>query len=418
MTIGGMRQPKFPFTVRVEGIPGISCKIYKQTLTIKGAVYPTHLLSYYAGGKRKRLTYPKFEDAKAAAEEIILQQYAGEPAATVLRAQERHIYQRALAALTPTGVALDLAALEFAEARRLLGQSGTIAEAVGFYLSQRSKELPQITVEAAVTQCLESCLADGKSATRMHQLRSVLTPFAEAMNVGVSEITPSILSGYLSGLDLSERSKKNVRDVLGYFGRWCVLHGYLPPGKDILENVQSYRTKTGVIEIFTPAEMELLIRKAPKSLVPYLAIGAWAGLRGMEIQRLDWAQVDLKGGFIEVTAENAKTDVRRIVPIKPNLAEWLKPHAKSAGPVVTLKNITNALVRLVTAVNKAKPADAEPLEWHKNGLRHSAISYRVAECADLARVADESGNSPSIIKSNYLRRVRPDAATAWFAITP
>ena len=56
--------------------------------------------------------------------------------------------------------------------------------------------------------------------------------------------------------------------------------------------------------------------------------------------------------------------------------------------------------------------------WHKNGLRHSCISYRVAQCADVARVADESGNSPAIIRSNYLRRVKPDLANEWFAVMP
>jgi hypothetical protein len=42
------------------------------------------------------------------------------------------------------------------------------------------------------------------------------------------------------------------------------------------------------------------------------------------------------------------------------------------------------------------------MKWKKNALRHSYISYRVAECADVARVVDESGNSPAVIKSNYL----------------
>jgi hypothetical protein len=33
-------------------------------------------------------------------------------------------------------------------------------------------------------------------------------------------------------------------------------------------------------------------------------------------------------------------------------------------------------------------------------------------------VADESGNSPAIIKANYLRRVKPEAAAEWFSIRP
>ena len=64
-------------------------------------------------------------------------------------------------------------------------------------------------------------------------------------------------------------------------------------------------------------------------MVPFLAIGAFAGLRSAEIQRLDWA--DLKESFIEVTAGNAKTRSRRLVPIQPNLAKWLAIYRQDSG---------------------------------------------------------------------------------------
>jgi hypothetical protein len=42
----------------------------------------------------------------------------------------------------------------------------------------------------------------------------------------------------------------------------------------------------------------------------------------------------------------------------------------------------------------------------------------VAETGDVPRVADEAGNSPQVIRTNYLKRMRPAAATEWFAIQP
>jgi hypothetical protein len=78
-------------------------------------------------------------------------------------------------------------------------------------------------------------------------------------------------------------------------------------------------------------------------------------------------------------------------------------------------------MKLVAKINKALPKntpDKDKMKWKKNALRHSYISYRVAECADVARVADESGNSPGIIKTNYLKRVKPDQAAEWFNIMP
>lgn len=34
------------------------------------------------------------------------------------------------------------------------------------------------------------------------------------------------------------------------------------------------------------------------------------------------------------------------------------------------------------------------------------------------RVADEAGNSPQVIRTNYLKRMSPAAAAEWFAISP
>jgi integrase len=178
----------------------------------------------------------------------------------------------------------------------------------------------------------------------------------------------------------------------------------------LMEHVPVYRNKRiGKIEIFTPEQMSALIEKADHRLLPYLVIGAFAGLRGEEIKRLDWSEIDLTDGFIEVAADKAKTDTRRLVPIKENLKAWLLPIAKERGPVCPFKNVVNQLMQLVAVAN---------VEWKRNALRHSFISYRVAECADVPRVADESGNSPAIIRTNYLQRVKPKQAQAWFGIMP
>ena len=60
----------------------------------------------------------------------------------------------------------------------------------------------------------------------------------------------------------------------------------------------------------------------------------------------------------------------------------------------------------------------KPFLWKHNALRHSFISYRVAQTQNVAQVALEAGNSPGMIFQHYRELVRPDAAKAWFAIVP
>ncbi len=53
-----------------------------------------------------------------------------------------------------------------------------------------------------------------------------------------------------------------------------------------------------------------------------------------------------------------------------------------------------------------------------DGARHSFISYRTADIRDVARVADECGNSVGIIKKHYRELVTTAAAKEFFAIRP
>jgi integrase len=95
--------------------------------------------------------------------------------------------------------------------------------------------------------------------------------------------------------------------------------------------------------------------------------------------------------------------------VKDNLKSWLLPHRKNTGKVCPFENTTKQLLKLAA---KAK------IKWKKNALRHSCISYRIAECGDVPRVSDESGNSVKVIRTNYLRRVKPAVAAEWFGIMP
>ncbi|MDB6124517.1 MAG: hypothetical protein JWQ71_3510, partial [Pedosphaera sp.] len=49
-------------------------------------------------------------------------------------------------------------------------------------------------------------------------------------------------------------------------------------------------------------------------------------------------------------------------------------------------------------------------------LRHSYISYRVADTQEVNKTALEAGNSPAMIFSNYRELVTPQDAKSWFSL--
>jgi integrase len=166
-------------------------------------------------------------------------------------------------------------------------------------------------------------------------------------------------------------------------------------------------------EIFKVNELHSLLqagtRVAP-DVVPMLAIGAFAGLREAEIQRLDWHEIDLARGHIEVKAAKAKSARRRIIPIQPNLAAWLRPYGDQSGRVVP-PGARKKLDRVRKESGLAR--------WPNNGLRHSFASYRLAAIHDPPRVSVELGHtSPQMLFSTYRELVLPEEAERYWKIGP
>ncbi len=224
------------------------------------------------------------------------------------------------------------------------------------------------------------------------------------------------------------RTKNNYRATLGAFFKFCKERGWLTRDHEGIEFVPKFREKGGDIEILTVWEMTEYLTHAREEMIPFLAIGAFAGLRSAEIARLDWSEVHLADRFIEIKAGKAKTASRRIVPITENLAAWLKGRAQEAGRVMPFDNVSKQIGWLVDDVNAAlrakanvdgqDPEKAPQVKWKHNGLRHSFISYRVADIQNANQVALEAGNSPQMIFKHYRELVRPAEATKWFGIKP
>ena len=165
--------------------------------------------------------------------------------------------------------------------------------------------------------------------------------------------------------------------------------GYLAKGwATEAEDLTKAREHDSEIGIFTPGQLEKLLRKADESLVLYLSIGAFAGLRTAELQRLEWSEVKLDQSVIEVTAKKAKTGSRRLIPIQPNLCAWIRPFVRREGLVCWLSTINQKASAF---------ARSQDIQWPQNALRHSFASYRLAQLKNTAEVALEMGNSPAMI---------------------
>ena len=386
--------------------------------------YEQFTVTHYLGKKRHRKTFARLELAITEAEIVATKLSEGELNVLTLRNEDRLAYVRAVEALKPSGVPLELAALQFAEATKILNGT-SLLDAVQQFAKQHPNTLPKKMVAEVVAEFLAAKEADRVSAVYIKDLRSRLTRFEKAFDMPIAKFTAGEIEGFLrelqvGGKPLSGTSRNNFRRAIGTLFYFAESRGYVVKGAMDIENIAVVKENKGEIEIFRPDELTRLLAAAEDSMIPFLAIGAFAGLRHAEIQRLDWSEVRLEDGFIEVKASKAKTASRRLVPIAENLRKWLLPHHKPYGAVCPYANMTKQLLWLAEALDEAWQNEATPgkFVWKHNALRHSFISYRVAEIQNVAQVALEAGNSPRMVFSNYRELVRPADAKKWFGIEP
>jgi integrase len=186
------------------------------------------------------------------------------------------------------------------------------------------------------------------------------------------------------------------------------------------------------IKIWTPEQLLKLLAKTLPNMIPFTALQAFAGVRHEELVPadfssgtkaartkipLDWRDIYFGDGgqcgpHIEITEDTGKTGAR-IIPMSDNLVAWLTPHRKTSGPVCTVRNTANALT-------KAKRRAGLPAGKNesRNVLRKSFGSYRLAVVKHIGQVADEMGNSPAKIKSNYRKPRSESEGKRWFDIWP
>jgi integrase len=290
----------------------------------------------------------------------------------------------------------------------------TIRDAVNFYVPHLRALKRTCSAAELVNELLKIKEADGASERYLSDLRSRLTQFSDAFDgKPVAEITsPQIdewlrsLSDRQTGNRLSPVTRNNFRRVLIVAFNFALGRGYCV-GNPAEQSAKAKEIQSAV-GILTVDQTARLLESAAQELLPYIAIGAFAGLRRAELERLDWQEVDLQSGLIEVTASKVKSARRRFVKIQPNLAKWLRPHAQLAG------NVTPPGYRVL--LESAREA-AGIEQWPQNGLRHSFASYHLARFNDAAALALELGHTNSnLVFQHYRQLVRPKQAERYWKI--
>ena len=456
-----MKTSKFPIVVK-QG--SVSVKIYR----IPSNGVASYTLSYYQDGVRKRPTFNSLQVARDEANVVVNRLGNSDADVLTLTSADRASYLRARELADEVGIPLEVMAAQGVQLKRILGDTPPLV-AAEYYKKKHPSHMPPRAVADVIEEMITHKESDGLSGGYIQHLRYDLEKFGTAFHGNIGTVTGLDIDAWLRGLGVSPRTRNNLRRSVQSLFNFCIARKYVPKDHDEMDAVARAKENGGEIEIFTPNEMSEILAHADKSVIPFLTLGAFAGIRHAEIQRLEWADIQFDAGIIEIRAAKAKTASRRTVPILDNLRAWLSRHREETGQVSVYLNMASEIESLVRAINTARraawakanevgkdalekaderaarrrteerkkkgarrawgtavPAGSEtaadegwtPFAWKHNALRHSFISYRVAEAQDVAKVSLEAGNSPQMIFKHYRELVQPKEAKSWFAIVP
>jgi integrase len=374
---------------------------------VKQTAYPNAGRSWYIvgrpGGKRIRAWFDtrSVAEAEATQRNLSIQRF-GQQAATF------------------SGV---LAYMAMECQNRLQEYGKSLHDATAHYLRHLesvNRSIPLNQVTAAVRREFERRLAAGEISQRhLESMLMALRRLDEKFGRSASHlINGSEIKAWLSNSDWSTKTRNNL---LGYFSNAFNVARELQLLADnpLLETKgfnASKVSKKDNPKFLTVPQLSALLSHADPSLIPYLSICAFAGLRSAEAKSLSWQQVDLKRKLITVPEQISKTGEERKIPVQPNLAAWLAPGAQETGFILPREHHQQ-----VDHLLKSAKVAAGLWPWSprfQNALRKSFCSYHYEMFGSADRTAEYAGHNIRTLIKTYRHAVAHEEAEKFWAIYP
>ncbi len=214
--------------------------------------------------------------------------------------------------------------------------------------------------------------------------------------------------------DIPRRRRWQPLNKRNYYRDWSMLfkfaieQGFLT--RSPLHGVKRPRVFRVTPLIYTIEEAAKLLATANEhfpEMLPYVAIGLFAGPRLEEMKRMDWTMVE--SDFISLSVEVTKTNEARLIPIERVLQRWLKFCREEMGPILPAVGLRGLMERLYKTAGFRK----------RNALRHSFGSYHLALTSSPEKTQLALGQqTPSVLFKSYRQVVRPAQAKQYFNLTP
>ncbi len=358
---------------------------------------------------------------------------------------------QALRALRKADVNLPLDAVtrEYLEARGTLAAGDTLTEATKALRELRAKAAG-LSLDALVAYAVKRLNPEGGIKTLAEVIAEMISVkegwhargqlkdasirdfknraqriASEIGSVSLPQLDKSILLAWLAGLELSARSKKNYRMVLGEVLQFARQKRYIVESpldeftrgdiKDLEGGAEETQPK-----VLTVEEGERLLaaafERADLDLGGAVVLGLFCGIRTEELKRLHWDAVRLHESepYVSIGAEIAKKRRIRNVTIPSCAVNWLQRWNRTHEKVTRSTHANDFQKRFKRLCKEAK------ITWPANAMRHSFGTYHFAAYGNAMETSRLLGhkNDDAVLFAHYRALATKAQGEAWFQMNP
>lgn len=383
------------------------------------------VIRWREAGKGRMTSRVKKDDAFDAARQKVRELSAGQ-GGRLLTIDDAKLVERMKRVAGERSPFIVLDVLE--DAVKRLGGWEMVSRALEHYEASGLAKVDRVSMSTARARFLDSYEKRDKETTA--SLRKELDLFCKSYgSLAVCDITNEILAAWVArpkadGTEVEARTHNNRLNVWRTFLNKSRTWNLWPRGeKHPGELIERRREAERIPEIFTVDQARRLlqaVREEAPQLLNYLVIGCWLGLRPTEIQRLRPAAWDWQRGYVDVSPEvAAKVMQHRFVPIPDNVRKMLGEKMEDPRQRTKTRGRWEAVCcGTDDPMHLSRLARAKGIieDWTPDLMRHSYISYRLAEGHGHGQVAEWAGNSESEIRKRYRRPLTKQDGMEWFEI--
>jgi integrase len=312
---------------------------------------------------------------------------------------------------------LDLKASHFGDRKRMFFETELEAHSEGARLVDVLREKGREgvrTEEGGMSVAVATRMFTAENATKSKSHFAKVEMLCRELNSKwsgpLSAIEPVALTRWINQTSDSPTTRAMWFRYARMFFRWAARMRFIE--RSPVEGMRSPKA-TPARNILTASQMkELLKAPMPDEIRALLLLGGFAGLRTIEVARMNWEDVDFKSKQIHIRPEVSKQTtgmLERVVDMTEPLVKRREFFKGKKGVIVKGS---------LEALHEARRRVALGLGWEgwpENALRHSFATYHLGRCGNAGLTAYQMGHtSPAMVQRVYaVPAVRADWKAFW-----